>query len=308
MGQGGGTPGAMDQPLGQTPDGMPIYDDPHHPNHSNFSPEHHQAASDLHGQMAQQALMQGKTPTALDHQLKQKIHGDMANDAQTPSARAAQKFGQAPMQGGAPGMPGQPPMGNQPGQDPMGDFMNLMGNKQPGNQNSFPDQNKPTMGQPQGGPKPGLLNTQTGGPMGPQTNAQGMGGAVQQPQGMPATPQGGSMPEPGNGLPPMPGEMPTDPFDWSPDDFGSDGEQSGEGGNPDQGGQPPDSNAGAPSDVGGNERKPEPSGNGSESSPGDDAGPSTEDKPEEGDAGPPFGGNPTEDKAKQTFKSWFMSI
>ena len=98
------------QPLGMTPGGAPVFDDPYHPNHAQFSPEDHQAAAALQNQLAEQATTSGQIPTALDHQLKTRIHGDLSNDSKSPMERVLSRQG---MPGAAEGQGNQMPGADQ---------------------------------------------------------------------------------------------------------------------------------------------------------------------------------------------------
>lgn len=298
-------------PMGQTKAGMPIFDDPYNPAHQTFTPDQHGEAAQLHNQQAEMMTTSGRIPQALDHQMKAQIHQDMANDAQNPMERMM-----ARQTGG--------------GANPMDQFLNQLGGQQPGDNNGLaggpdarPDQNKPLMPDAQNGPLPGMLNTHTGGKVGPQSQSQQHAGTVEQPQGMPPDPQGSSMPDVSG---PLPGEMPGGAFDFRPEEF-DDGnlDQSGEEAPQGAGAQgAPPSNAGNVTEPGPDEGiMPTPGGTESEP-PTANPGPSTDDNnPAAGEydedemqaAGgspvPLVGGAPTdelsaeEDKFKKAFDRWF---
>lgn len=303
----GGAAG-MQMPIGQTAEGMPIFDDPYNPGHATFTPDQHREAAQTHNQQAEMMTNSGRIPQALDQQMKAQIHMDMANDAQSPMERMLGR-----QQGG--------------GQNPMDQFLTQMGQQQPGDNNGLaggprPDQNKPLAPQSTAGPIPGMINTHTGTNVGPQSNSQGHAGTGEQPQAMPPSPQGSSMPDISG---PVPGEMPGGAFDMRPEEF-EDIDQSGEEAQPGAGAQgAPPSNAGAITQPGPDEgTKPTPGGAESEP-PTDNPGPSTNDNnPAAGEydedemaaAGgaevPPVGGVPPDDAAqeeekyKKAFDSWLF--
>ena len=262
--------GASGAPIGTTPDGAPVYDDPYHPSHSQFSPDQHQAAAQMHTQQAEMASSSGRIPTALDHQLKARIHGDLANDSKSPMERVLARQG----------MPGATE------NDPMDDFLTQLPDQQPGAQNAMsPNQNKPLGGDQTQGPLPRMMNTDTGTPVGPQSQSMQHAGTVSQPQGMPPEPSdGSSMPgiqgEPGytNLDDQMEPSMPpdADPETWDPT---APQEQPVADENPAN--TAPDSNAGAFSNVTDlAEKDMQPTPGGSESEPPTmGAGPTTDDSP-----------------------------
>jgi hypothetical protein len=85
----------MEQPMGHTPNGAPVYDDPYNQQHAAFGPEDHQYASQLHGQAYNTLQAQGKTIDAMGAQQKANIHNMLAQNAQSPSERAYNSiFGQ----------------------------------------------------------------------------------------------------------------------------------------------------------------------------------------------------------------------
>jgi hypothetical protein len=274
MGQAGQDPmmNMMAPPMGQTPEGMPIYDDPYNPGHQSFTPDQHRYAAQLHNQQAEMMTTSGQIPQALDHQMKAQVHMDLANDAQSPMERMMNR------QGGG-------------GQNPMDQFLTQMGQQDPGMNNGQmggprPDQNKPLAPDASAGPIPGMVNTHTGGNVGMQSDQATHAGTMEQPQGMPPDPTGSSMPDISG---PLPGQMQTSPFDYNPDEF-SDVDTSGEEAVPGGGaaGAPP-SNAGAMTQPGPDEgTKPTPGSTESEP-PTDNAGPSTNDNN-------PFAGQNDEDE------------
>jgi hypothetical protein len=363
---GAAQPQAGDQPMGMTPDGMPIHDDPYHPDHAQFTPEHHQAAADMHNQQAEMETNSGRIPTALDHQLKARIHGDLANDSKSPMERVLSRQG---MPGAAqgdgnqmPGMPGQdtggmppnaaasadnanqmpeangggmPPNAaasadNTPGNDPMDSFLAQLPDAQPGQQNMNPDQNKPNFGSPAGnqGPLPRMTNTQTGSPIGPQSQSMQHAGTIAQPEQMPPSPDdGSSMPEisgqgdtgAGNSLTSLPPSENSFNFDEEGGDD-ADANDLDDASNSAYNeedpmamdGEVPDSNAGAPDEVDEDELADQPTPGGSESGPSLDAGPSTSDSKPASAANGPFTGNPLDDKkqemAEKSFSKWLTGI
>lgn len=171
-------------PMGTTQSGMPIYDDPYHPEHANFGPQEHSEAANLHMQQSDMATSSGRIPNALDHQMKARIHGDLAEDNQSPMERMNSRNHPYP-EG-----------------DPMDQFINQMPQASPNNNpgNGSPDQQKPIFNDPsmQQGPKPGMYNTDTNSPVGMQTNHPQHAGTVSKPQGMPPVGNGTDEPIPGN--------------------------------------------------------------------------------------------------------------
>lgn len=343
MGTAQAAPGA--QPMGQAPDGMPIYDDPYHPEHGQFTPEHHQAAADLHSQQADMATNSGQIPSALDHQLKARIHGDLASDSKSPMERVLSRQGMpgVEQQGGqgmppSPGAPqpgmGMPPQSNQMQGSGMDSFMNDVGNSgappnpntpqndsmdnfltqlpdaQPGQQNMNPDQNKPNLGTSEGnqGPLPRMINTNTGSPVGPQSQSMQHAGTISQPQQMPPDPSDGSS---------MPTVNGGDPTQIGSEHFLDDGSEE-EGSSEDPAEDVPGSNAGGKSGFDLLKEKGEqPTPGNSESEPALDAGPTTNDTNAFSDKEPsaesgPFTGNPLDAKKKEiaekSFFAWFDNV
>lgn len=218
----------MEQPMGTSPDGTPIFSDPYHEAHSSFSPEQHDAASQLHQQMAEQMTGQGRIPTAMEHQMKAAIHGEMGRDAMSPMTRMAMdqqgvqglsaQPGEVPEMTGAALPPGaggpnsNPAMGGQAG-DAMDQFLTNLPDQIPGAQNKpmGPNQAQDTASQV-AGPEPRMMNTYTGGPIGPLTPPQNHAGTFPEQQPMPPSPPpgAGSMPQIGQGQDGggMPGEQP----------------------------------------------------------------------------------------------------
>ena len=137
----GGQPGQQ-QPIGFTPDGMPIYPDPFHPAHQGFQAQQHQAA-------AQQQMGQGNPMAA-------NVHEQNAMDTQSPMERAAANFANSP-QGGPPQPTSKEPMGGrtlmpgQPQPNPAGSGMPLAKPAPPPMPQSM---GEPGMGAPPGGAKP----------------------------------------------------------------------------------------------------------------------------------------------------------
>lgn len=166
-----------DMPMGQTQSGMPIYDDPYHPDHGMFGSQEHGEAAQLHQQQSDAAAASGKIPSALDHQLKSKIHSELANDSMSPTERMANNKLQPTggvAQGGS-----QNNLTSPDSQDPVATFLSQM--------NGSGDQGKPIFGSNSmgNGPKPGMMNTQTGTAQGAGTDASSWAGSTEQPQSMP---------------------------------------------------------------------------------------------------------------------------
>lgn len=326
-----GDPAMGPPPLGTLQDGTPVFDDPYNPAHQNFTPDQHEEAAQLHNQHAEMATQSGRIPTAMNHQMKARVHSDLAQEAQSPMERVLAQQG---MPGQAVGDPNAAPGGEQGlGNDPMDSFLNDMTEKQPGQQNNF-DQGKPPIPSQEqvAGPLPRMINTHTGTPVGPQSQSAGHAGTVEKPEAMPPEPPpgNGSMPDISGPETPMPVEK--DPMDWDPADLAIDG--ADEGGS----GAAPPSHAGAKSDELQPEAREEPTPGSTESEPAQfGAGPSTSDAPadqgsedeeygaeafadenegneDEGSQdGAPFSGNPTEDKADEekankSFNTWFDNI
>lgn len=293
----------MEQPMGTTPDGMPVYADPYNPAHANFTPDQHKAAAELHNRQAEMLTSSGRIPQALDSQLKARIHTDLSNESSSPMMRMMAQQG---MPGNAQGQPN--PMG---GGNPSGgsataldDFLTQLPNKDPGMKNMSPDQNKPLMNGPQdnAGPKPRMMDTRTGSPVGPQSQSQQFAGTMSQPQAMPPEPPAGngSMPDISGPQAPVPGQMPMSPFDWNPEDF--DEEEGGSHG----ASTAPASHAGAVTEEGPDEGI-KPTAESPSSPPTKGAGPSTDDRSPatKREDIAPFGGDAKDEKAKeeQGFKS-----
>lgn len=150
----------MEPPLGYTPNGAPIFDDPYHQSHSAFGPEDHQVAANMHDQMFNQLSSQGQTVASLGAQQKANIHRMLSDNAMSPSERAYNKiYGQQGMSDGQ--VSNQIP--------PSADF------------------NKPTVQYaPQDGsrigPVPGMTNTLTGQGTGLQTQQDAFAGTQNVPQ------------------------------------------------------------------------------------------------------------------------------
>lgn len=231
--------------IGQTQMGMPIYDDPYHPEHRGFTPEDHQLAAQLHQQIAQSGdPIQG--PQA---QQKAGVHQDLAMDAQSPMERATSRLGQvsknlnpfdwffqqqhAGQAGGEqntinPQMQGMPNSGQ--GSPPLPGMPNQAGGIAGGTDSAAlspmssdqgplgSNQNKPMNGtlSPRQGPAPGMMNTFTGLPMGPQTNPGALGGPNQMPLELPPSPYGAQQNQANMPQQPVPGLPPPSPDGSSP--------------------------------------------------------------------------------------------
>lgn len=348
----------VEQPMGTTPDGQPVYDDPYHEGHANFTADHHDGAAQLHQQMAEQMTAQGRIPSAMEHQMKASIHGEMGRDAMSPMARLAMDQqgvqglegapGQVPDPTGAVTQPGAGGPNSNPQMDAMDQFMTNLPDQVPGMQNQpMPGpQNQPpgTMGQQVAGPKPRMIDNRTGGPLGPLTPPQQHAGTFGEQQEMPEEPPAGagSMPQIGQGQDDgmsgmasvMPGagqeedQMNADAEGQPPPNAEPDGDEGagpgmgdGDGDEDDQPGadaglQSGDSFSWDPSlldeEEGMGEEEPTapdanpqdnpgPTPGASESEPGQDAGPSTEDKP-------PFPPKPHTDPANKSLSAWLESI
>lgn len=195
------------QVIGNTRSGQPIYDDPYHSAHSQFSTEDHQEAADAHSGMAQQMQASGDMAGAAQHQSAAQAHMQQSQDGMSPGGRFMDNLfgqqgapevqpddmsqfsdllgmgqgeetmsnpaiaGQGPETTMGPASPS--PMAQDPGMEPMGDvggpdaLSSFLGQDDmaPGM-----DQNKPAAPAGMEGPKPGMINTATGGPVGPQTD------------------------------------------------------------------------------------------------------------------------------------------
>lgn len=91
----------MQQPIGFTPDGLPIYPDPFHPQHQMFQKPEHQAAAE--------AMQQQGNPMAAQ------AHQQLAQEKMSPMDRAQEKYSANPNDmmsttppGGRTNLPGQP--------------------------------------------------------------------------------------------------------------------------------------------------------------------------------------------------------
>jgi hypothetical protein len=226
--------------IGVTKTGNPIFDDPHHSEHTDFTPDDHQDAAQANATGAQQAMAAGDQAGAMRMQNNASIHDSMANDTSNPSTRFLNQLttdnGQAPsmddlpqddlsaLMGGTP--PTQDPMAAQTATQPPGmqstpqdGLSTLMGgptapmpppsaaptgvtppNVPPVAHNTAgaepdfrsdalsnfvdpgADKNKPTMNPPAAGPAPGMINSQTGTGVGPQTDSSQFAGTMSQPQ------------------------------------------------------------------------------------------------------------------------------
>ena len=202
------------QMVGTTTSGQPIYDDPYHSAHQQFGQPEHEEAADIHGQMAQQMQASGDMAGAARHQASSEAHMQQAQDGLSPGNRFMDNLfsqqgapevqpedmgqfsdllGMGADQGmdsnpaiagdGPEAMMAQDPMA---GQDPMAqDPMAGGAPPQPDPLSSFlgqdsmepsMDQNKPLAPDPmEPGPKPGMIDSATGGPIGEQTDVSGAG-------------------------------------------------------------------------------------------------------------------------------------
>jgi hypothetical protein len=150
----------MEPPLGYTPNGSPIYDDPYHQSHAAFGPEDHQVAANMHDQMFNQLQSQGQTVAALGAQQKANIHRMLSDNSKSPSERAYDKiYGQQGMSDGQ--ISNQIP--------PSADF------NKPRTQYAPQDGSR-------SGPIPGMTNTLTGQGTGLQTQQDAFAGTQSVPQ------------------------------------------------------------------------------------------------------------------------------
>jgi hypothetical protein len=206
----------------------------------------------------------------------------------------------------------------------MDSFLAQLPDAQPGQQNMNPDQNKPNFGSPAGnqGPLPRMTNTQTGSPIGPQSQSMQHAGTIAQPEQMPPSPDdGSSMPDiSGQGGAPAGGGQFSSPPP-SENSFDVDGEDNLDDEKYDayneedpmaMDGQVPDSNAGASDEMDEGELENQPTPGGSESEPSLDAGPTTSDSKPASAANGPFTGNPLDAKkqemAEKSFSKWLTGI
>lgn len=167
--------------IGVSQTGNPIYDDPHHSEHADFSPQDHQDAAQASQQAAQAAMAQGDQAGAMRLANNATTHQSMGSDSSNPSARFMDNLntpnGQAPMMDDLP-------------QD---DLSNLMGG-------SAVQSTSSPVGQPQGAPPP-------------QDPMMGMGASMQPPQDPMQAPMGSSPmmpapPSPDMSAPAMPSSPP----------------------------------------------------------------------------------------------------
>ena len=179
-------------------DGTPLYSDPFHPSHENFSPEQHQEAADIHRDMSQNAVASGDSAEE-DRQLNYAAaHEAGMDDAMSPMDRAMGNLAGAPAQGQPPA-----PAAN-PAEQMNQAFKALNYSYAPDDLDQFTqqrDMNKPSFGQRNDGPAPGMQHTATGGQVGPQTDP----GAA-----FPAPPMDPGMPPEGDGGSPDAGAAPMD--------------------------------------------------------------------------------------------------
>lgn len=164
------------EPIAETPSGKLIYDDPYHPEHDSLTPEEHQYAMQYHQEMADASATSGDHERSMQCQQKASAHEEMMQNTQSPMDRAANQ------------VPGQnaPPQQPMPGQPGLNKALNY--SYQPDNLNEFlapHDQAKPSFGGPNEGPAPGMINTNTGTPVGPQTD---VGAPLPQDMGSPMDP------------------------------------------------------------------------------------------------------------------------
>lgn len=195
-----------EQAMGRAPSGVPIYDDPYHPEHEGMTPEDHNAAAEMFDRKAVEAQERGNHVESIMCQQKASIHRNMAADSQLPMERMVQNL--AGPQSAPPPSSQQQGFGKAlPG---AGDEMNPM-DKFLSTQHQE-DQGKPIFGDRYSpGPQPGKIDNRTQSPIGPQTPEMGHAGTFPQPQMMPPPPpaMNGSMPEIGGnqgtvvGQPPM---------------------------------------------------------------------------------------------------------
>lgn len=166
--------------MGQTITGKPIYDDPYHPQHTNFTDAEHEEAADAHRQQADIAATTGDQQGSLRHAQQAEAHRMLAQDAQSPMDRA---------------------MG--PGVDTdMGKAMDALAKFAQGPIDKDPkaDQNKPDMSDDgdRDGPKPRMEDSRTGDAEGPQTSQEGHAGTTPAPS---PTPGPGGYPPDNSSLP-----------------------------------------------------------------------------------------------------------
>lgn len=176
------------QQLGRSPSGMPIYDDPYHPEHEGFSQEDHNAAAEMHDRKSVDAQDRGNHVEAIMCQQKAGIHRNMAADSQIPMERVIQNLA-GPQQQGMPQSIQRSLPGAGDEMNPMDKFLSAQHQE---------DQGKPVFGDRfSAGPQPGKIDNRTQDPVGPQTAQMPHAGTQGMPQMMPPPPpaQNGSMPE-----------------------------------------------------------------------------------------------------------------
>lgn len=228
--------------IGQTDQGLPIYDDPYNPAHAGFTQQDYQKA-------AQIMMQQGDSQKAnVFQQLSQDSGSPMERMGQQAPAAAGQssmqqavqtmkslnpfnwffqqQHAQAPGAGGMPGMPNQNTVpGAAPGGMPPG------GPPQAGGMQGAPpnpNQNQPQLpGLPgsdtgmRNGPVPGMINTQTGTGLGPQTNVPQFSGTSPISAEMPQDPYNGTdITGQNQQMAPVPGLPAPSPQGAPPDQFG----------------------------------------------------------------------------------------
>lgn len=221
------------QVIGMTAAGMPIYDDPYHPDHNSFSKEDFMQASQLVSQtdpekasIFMQLAQENNSPMErLQERQSQpggQSQGSMAGAVQTmKSLNPFDWFFQQQHPGAQPGgTPGMPPMGANQNTMASSPQPGAAGPPQPGMPGMNPDQNKPQMPgmDPSGmrsGPKPGMVNTMNpGGPPGTQNGMDQFAGSTPQtapvPEEMPQDPYNPTPMDGQTGMPPVPGLPPPD--------------------------------------------------------------------------------------------------
>lgn len=158
-------------PIGLSLSGGLIHDDPYHPDHGAFTPEDHMQAGNLHDQNAQASSSTGDLAGAAEHQQKAAIHRQLAEDKKSPMERFSNNMAKDPNKQAVKSLNPfdwffQQQHANQPGFNTPN-----MNGVQPPMGGTPTDQNKPNLGNMTGqGPSPGMINTQTGTGMGPQTS------------------------------------------------------------------------------------------------------------------------------------------
>lgn len=188
--------------IGSTNSGLPVFDDPYHSSHEEFSPADHQEAADLNNMLAQQYQSSGDMRSATKYQNNASVHNDMVNESSPPGDRFLDNLLNQQSQGQEGMAPDQQspgageitpdmnqfsdPLGTDPQFDPSGlsnfvspappssslDSAPPPGQEDPMSAFTDPnsvDQNKPLGGGMNEGPKPNMVDNRTGEPTGPQT-------------------------------------------------------------------------------------------------------------------------------------------